>query len=149
MKIKSIFSNNGKIPAKYTSDGENINPPLEITELPDRTKTITLIIDDPDAFVGTWTHWIIWNIPVKSTAIKIKENSNPGIQGLNDFKKLNYGGPAPPSGTHRYFFKIYAIDTELNLEEGTTRQELERTMQTHILEKTELVGLYERKSKTL
>ncbi len=144
MQLKSVFDNNERIPGRYTCDGRNINPGLEISEIPEKTKSFALIVDDPDAPAGTWVHWIIFNIP--PTIIKIEENSIPthSKQGTNDFKKLDYGGPCPPSGTHKYFFKIYALDSELELEEGASKKELENAMKEHILEKAELIGLYSR-----
>jgi len=143
MKITSIaFSHNEKIPQKYTCDGEDINPPLEITEIPAEAKSLALIVDDPDAPVGTWVHWIVFNIPADVS--NIGEDRVPGKQGINDFKKENYGGPCPPSGTHRYFFKAYALDQKLELQEGATKQELLDAMKRHILEQSELIGLYSR-----
>ncbi|HPP66516.1 MAG TPA: YbhB/YbcL family Raf kinase inhibitor-like protein [bacterium] len=136
------FQHNTMIPAKYTCEGTNVNPPLVIEKIPEKTKSLVLIVDDPDAPMGTWTHWIVFNIPCKATKIEIEENSIPGIQGLNDFKKITYGGPCPPSGTHRYFFRIYALDTSLNLKEGTKRQDLEQAMHQHILAYAEFIGLY-------
>jgi len=142
MKITSPdFENNGHIPPKFTCQGEDINPPLLIDGIPEGTKTLALIVDDPDAPMGTWIHWVVFNIPVVS---KIEENTIPGKQGSNDFGRKDYGGPCPPSGTHRYFFKIYALDSKLNLEEGTSKQELEKGMQGHILDSAELIGLYKK-----
>ncbi len=136
------FKHNEKIPVKFTGDGEDINPNLEISEIPEDTKSLVLIMDDPDAPVGTFTHWMVWNISPKLT--DIRENSAPenAIQGRNDFGKIGYGGPMPPSGTHRYFFKIYALDTELDLTEGAGKEEVEVAMHGHILDKAELTGLY-------
>jgi Raf kinase inhibitor-like YbhB/YbcL family protein len=144
MQIKSIFQNNAFIPSKYTADGEDINPPLEISEIPQDAKTLVLIVDDPDAPARIWTHWILFNIPIIN---KINENSVPlsAVQGLNDFKVLKYKGPSPPSGTHRYFFKLYALDTKLNLPDGSKKSEIENAMRNHILAKAELIGLYKRK----
>jgi len=142
MKIKSIFSDGEKIPVKYTADEEDINPSLEISGIPEGAKTLALIVDDPDAPIGTWVHWLVWNIPASKT--KIEENSVPGIQGINDFRKRDYGGPNPPSGTHRYFFKLYALDSELNLPEGSKKAELEKAMQGHILATAQLIGKYSR-----
>ncbi|MBD3252669.1 YbhB/YbcL family Raf kinase inhibitor-like protein [Candidatus Pacearchaeota archaeon] len=143
MKLQSVFNNNDKIPEKYTCDGDDINPLLEISDIPENTKTLVLIVDDPDAPMGIWVHWILFNIPVIG---KIEENSVPegAVQGINDFKKPEYGGPCPPGGTHRYFFKLYALDTELDLAEGATKAEVEQAMKNHVLDKTELVGLYSR-----
>ena len=142
MKIKSIFSDGEKIPVKYTADEEDINPSLEISGIPEGAKTLALIVDDPDAPMGTWVHWLVWNIPASKS--KIEENSIPGTQGTNDFRKQGYGGPSPPSGTHRYFFKLYALDTELNLPEGSKKAELEKAMQGHILATAQLIGKYSR-----
>lgn len=145
MKVKSVFANNEKIPAKYTCDGNDTSPPLESSEIPTGTKTLAIIADDPDAPMGTWVHWLVWNIPVSGTTVKINEGEKIGTEGKNDFGKKEYGGPCPPSGTHRYFFKIYALDTELTLEEGSTKAQLEKAMKGHILAKAELIGLYSRK----
>jgi len=145
MKITSqAFSHNSFIPKKYTCDGENISPPLIITEAPANAKSLVLIVDDPDAPAGTWVHWVVFNID--PTIKEIGENSVPAgaILGKNDFGKLDYGGPCPPSGTHRYFFKIYTLDTTLNLPEGTTKAEAEKSMEGHVLDKEELVGLYKK-----
>lgn len=140
--IKSpSFGKNQKIPRKYTCDGDDINPQLQIEQLPSETKSLVLIIDDPDAPNGTWDHWVLWNIP--STG-KIEENSVPGIEGLNSFGKHSYGGPCPPSGTHRYFFKVYALDTELKLGSDAEKKNVETAMRNHILAKGELIGIYSR-----
>lgn len=147
MKIQSpAFNNNEKIPDRYTADGEDINPPLIISEIPKNAKFLALINDDPDAPIGGWVHWVIFNIPVSGTSLEIKENSTPenAVLGINDFKKLKYGGPAPPSGTHRYFFKVYALDNKLNLQEGASKSQVEKAMENHILDKAELIGLYSR-----
>lgn len=142
MKLSSPeFEHNGFIPKKFTCQGEDVNPTLVIEDIPDGTKSLALIMDDPDAPMGTWVHWVVFNIPVIS---RIEENSVPGKQGINDFGRLNYGGPCPPSGTHRYFFKLYALDTELDLGEGITKKELEEAMEGHILQKVELIGLYKK-----
>ncbi len=143
----SAFQHNTMIPVKYTCEGMDINPPLLIDGIPEKTKSIVLIMDDPDAPVGTWIHWIVFNIPCTGTKLEIKENSIPGIPGWNDFRRVNYGGPCPPSGTHRYFFKVYALDTMLNLRKGAKRQEVERAMQGHILAQAELIGLYKRQGR--
>lgn len=140
MKLTSPeFKNNQPIPEKFSCDGKDINPTLIIEDLPEGTKTLALIVDDPDAPAGTWVHWVVFNI--RPTG-KIEEDSIPGIQGVNDFKKLNYGGPCPPAGTHRYFFKLYALSSELELQEGASKKELEEVMQDTLIDKTELVGVY-------
>ena len=145
MKItSSAFQNNSKIPIKYTCDGENINPPLSFSDVPGNAKSLVLIMDDPDAPSKTWTHWTVFNISSVST--EIKENSVPGgsIEGMTDFGKLGYGGPCPPSGTHRYFFKFYALDIMLDLKMGANKEQLESAMQGHTLAQSELIGLYSR-----
>ncbi|MDP2926465.1 MAG: YbhB/YbcL family Raf kinase inhibitor-like protein [Nanoarchaeota archaeon] len=144
MKIQSVFNNKEVIPRKYTADGEDVNPPIEIIDAPVNAKGFALIIDDPDAPIGDWVHWIVFNIPADIK--KIDENSVPknSKEGINDFKRLRYGGPSPPSGTHRYFFKLYALDTLLNLS-NPRKADLERAMQGHILAKAELIGLYSSK----
>ena len=142
MKILSReFGNNEYIPKKFTCQGQDINPPLTIDEIPQESKSLALIVDDPDASGGMWVHWVVFNIPVTS---KIDEASIPGKQGINDFGRKNYGGPCPPSGTHRYFFKIYALDEMLDAEEGISKEELESSMESHILDKAELIGLYKK-----
>jgi len=147
MKINSVFRQGEKIPARYTADGENINPPLEISEIPSGAKSLVLIIDDPDAPSGIWVHWILINIFVSSSNFKIEENSIPrgAVQLLNSARGKNYHGPSPPSGTHRYFFKIYALDNFLKISEDKTKREVEKEMQGHILDRAELMGLYSRR----
>ncbi len=143
LKITSpAFENNGLIPSKYACDGEDVNPPLKIEGTPDGTQSLVLIVDDPDAPMGTWDHWIVWNIP--PTGI-IEENSLPGVEGLNDFQKKSYGGPCPPSGTHRYFFKVYALGTKLELESKARKKNIERAMEGNILAKGVIVGRYGRR----
>jgi len=142
MKITSPdFKNNELIPKKFTCDGEDASPGLLIEGIPQQAKSLALIVDDPDAPMGTWVHWVVYDMP---PAGRIGQNSIPGKQGTNDFGKRNYGGPCPPSGTHRYFFKIYALDAMLDLKEGLSKKELEHLLQGHVLEKAELVGLYKR-----
>lgn len=135
------FSNKGFIPKKFSCQGEDINPVLTIENIPADTKSLALIIDDPDAPMGTWVHWVVYDMPVISG---IKEDSVPGIEGINDFGRQAYGGPCPPSGTHRYFFKIYALDVKLNLEPRINKRGLERAMQGHIIDQAELIGLYKK-----
>lgn len=140
----SAFKNNEKISAKYTCDGENINPPLTFNEIPKTAQSLILISDDPDAPVGLWIHWLVWNIDPKTT--EVAENSVPSgaIQGTTSFGDAKYGGPCPPSGTHRYFFKLYALDTRLDLPKSTDKKALEKAMENHILAKAEIIGLYSR-----
>lgn len=137
----AAFTAMGSIPSKYTCDGANVNPPIEISGIPEKTQSLVLIVDDPDAPRGTWDHWIVWNIPPQPN---IAENSIPGLEGLNDFGKHHYGGPCPPSGTHRYFFKVYALDQMLELPANTRKGALEIAMKGHILAYGELVGRYQR-----
>jgi Raf kinase inhibitor-like YbhB/YbcL family protein len=135
------FDNNGFIPSRYTCDGKNVNPPLEIDNIPEETESLALIVDDPDAPMGTWDHWIVWNIrPVK----RIEEDQVPGTEGLNDFNKHSYGGPCPPSGTHRYFFKVYALDNTLELNQDSRKKDLEKAMEPHIIGKGVIIGQYKR-----
>jgi len=138
----SAFENNKLIPTKYTCDGANVNPPLTIEGVPEETKTLVLIVDDPDAPMGTFDHWIVWDIP--PTTSKIEENTVPGADGISSYRKHAYGGPCPPYGTHRYFFKVYALDVQLELSPASKKKDVEKAMQGHILAKGELVGLYRR-----
>lgn len=141
----SVFSEGSLIPSKYSCDGEDKNPELTIKDIPEGTKFLALIVDDPDAPGGTWTHWTVWNIPVTGNEMKLEENSVPGVQGTNDFGKLNYGGPCPPSGTHRYFFKVYALDSELDLAEGASVSELYKALnEIKPLGQGALMGKYKR-----
>lgn len=138
----AAFPDRTIIPPVYTHDGQNINPPLTIENIPSKTKSLALIVEDPDTSRKTsFVHWLMWNIP---PAPEIIEDSVPGFQGRNDFGNLRYDGPAPPSGTHRYFFKVYALDSLLKLKAGATRSELERIMTAHVIGYGELVGLYGR-----
>jgi len=137
----SVFKNKDVIPAKYTCDGEDVNPPLSVESVPEETESLVLIVDDPDAPMGMWDHWVVWDIPPTT---KIEENSVPGTEGLNDFGKYSYGGPCPPSGTHRYFFKVYALDKKLDLPSNSRKRNVEKAMEGHILAKGEIIGLYSR-----
>lgn len=145
MRLESpAFAHNQPIPTKYTCDGEDVSPPLKIFDVPANAKSLALIMDDPDAPRGTWLHWTVWNIPPDTQ--EIAENSVPqgAVEGMTDFGRPGYGGPCPPSGTHRYFFKLYALDTMLNLPPGAKLSELEAAMSGHILAQAELIGLYSR-----
>ncbi|MDE2026107.1 MAG: YbhB/YbcL family Raf kinase inhibitor-like protein [Patescibacteria group bacterium] len=145
MNIQSrAFQNGQAIPSIYTCDGENINPPLTISSVPIAAQSLVLIVEDPDSPSGTFTHWLVFNIqPLTSS---ISENSVPdqAIEGLNDFGQIRYGGPCPGSGTHHYIFKLYALDTTLNLLEGAKKADLINKMQNHILEQAELTGTYKK-----
>ena len=142
LKLTSpAFKDNENIPSKYTCQGDDINPPLNIEGIPENAKSLALIIDDPDAPMGNWDHWVVWNIPITS---KIEEGKVPegAVQGINDFGKHDYGGPCPPSGTHRYMFKLFALDTPLDINENSEKGDVENAMQAHIIAETKLVGLY-------
>ncbi len=145
----SAFKHGEPIPSKYTCDGINISPPLKWEGVPEGTKSLALICDDPDAPAGDWVHWVVYFIPPNATQLKegILKSKEPadGIkQGTTDFRSVGYGGPCPPSGTHRYFFKLYALDTVLALNSSATKKMLLDAMKNHIIEKTELMGTYKR-----
>ena len=148
--IKSSAFNEGEpIPKKFTCDGEDISPELSWDGTPEGTKTFALINDDPDAPGKTWVHWVIFNIPGSATSLPEnmptdKELSDGSRQGTNDFRKIGYGGPCPPGGTHRYYFKLYALDTKLTLKPGALKQELLAAMKGHIVDEGQLMGTYAR-----
>ena len=143
MKIISrAFEEGESIPDKYTCTGKDISPPLEFKEVPQKAESLVLVVDDPDAPSGTWLHWTVWNI--KPSTGKIKEDSVPAgaVEGITDFGEPGYGGPCPPSGEHRYRFKVFALSRKLNLEQGAEKEELERAMEDYVIEKDTLVGVY-------
>jgi Raf kinase inhibitor-like YbhB/YbcL family protein len=149
--VKSTaFANGGEISKRYTCEGADLSPALNWVDVPAGTQSLALIADDPDAPVGTWTHWIIWNISAKATVLpegvpQLETLDNGARQGRNDFKRIGYGGPCPPPGkTHRYFFKLYALDARLDVKAGASRTELELAMKRHVLSLTELMGTYRR-----
>jgi Raf kinase inhibitor-like YbhB/YbcL family protein len=145
MRIKTTaFQEGGNIPSKFTCDGPDANPPLRFEGAPAEAKSLALIADDPDAPGGLFTHWLVWNIDPKTTSVE--ENSAPsnGVQGKNDFGKSGYGGPCPPSGTHRYVFKIFALDRQLDLAADSKRAQLDAQMRGHIIAQGELIGRYSR-----
>jgi hypothetical protein len=150
MEITSTaFTEEGMIPRRFTCDGEDVSPPLRWQGAPPGTKSLALIADDPDAPHKTWVHWVLYNLPAASGGLP--ENVPPertltggGHQGSNDFGRLGYGGPCPPSGTHRYFFKLFALDGELDLAPGATKEELQRAMAGHVLAEAQLMGRYRR-----
>ena len=150
IEIKSsAFDEGGIIPKKYTCDGADVSPTLSWTSVPEETKTIALICDDPDAPMGTWVHWVLFNLPadVKELPENVpseKNLDNGTMQGTNDFGKIGYGGPCPPDREHRYIFKLFALDAELELAEGSTKAEVEQAIQGHIIAQAELMGKYER-----
>ncbi|HTZ10944.1 MAG TPA: YbhB/YbcL family Raf kinase inhibitor-like protein [Candidatus Margulisiibacteriota bacterium] len=143
MRISSpAFKDNEYIPSKYTCEGEDINPEILVSGIPEGAKSLALIMDDPDAPMGTWVHWVVFDMPLVA---RIEENSSPGKPGVGTSGAKEYHGPCPPSGTHRYFFKFYALDTQLGLNEGISKGQLEKAMQGHILEKAEIIGLYKKR----
>lgn len=145
MKItSSAFQEGANIPSKFTCDGANTSPPLQIADVPSDAKTLALITDDPDAPSGLFTHWTVWNIPVQTGSIG-EGNVPKGVQGINDFGKSGYGGPCPPSGTHRYYFKIFALDRDLDLPFGAKRDQLDAAMKGHVIAQGQLMGRYSRK----
>ncbi|HVO75314.1 MAG TPA: YbhB/YbcL family Raf kinase inhibitor-like protein [Ignavibacteriaceae bacterium] len=152
MSIKvtsSAFENGEFIPAKYTCDGANISPPLSWSGIPEGAKTLALIADDPDAPGRTFVHWVIFNLPVHEKelleGVTPSRNISEALMGTNDFGHIGYGGPCPPSGTHRYFFKLYALNSAVHLEAGATKDQLLKAMEKHILGQGELMGKYKRK----
>ena len=150
IQIKSsAFEDGGMIPRSYTCDEKDVSPDLAWAGVPEGTKTLALICDDPDAPVGTWVHWVLFNIPPEETGLPAEiaseaEMANGARHGTNDFRRLGYGGPCPPGGTHRYFFKLYALDTALDLDSGATKAQVEDAMQGHILAEGQLMGRYAR-----
>jgi Raf kinase inhibitor-like YbhB/YbcL family protein len=145
MKItSSAFQQGANIPSKFSCDGANTSPPLQFSDPPTEAKSLVLIVDDPDAPSGLFTHWAVWNISPQT--ITIAEGSTPkGVQGTNDFGKSGYGGPCPPSGSHRYYFKIFALDRELDLPFGAKRGQLDAAMKGHVVAQGEVMGRYSRK----
>ena len=146
----SAFQEGGMIPSKYTCDGQDISPPLSWEGTPEATKSIALISDDPDAPMGTWVHWVMWNIPPNVHELTENVSSNPELpdgsrQGITDFGRSGYGGPCPPGGTHRYYFKVYALDTVLELSNRTKKTDLLKAMKGHILAEGQLMGKYKRR----
>ncbi len=152
MKLESAgFKTGDKIPKKYTYTGQNISPQISWDDAPEGTKSFVLIADDPDAPPGNWVHWLVYNVPVEAHSLSedidgISHLKDGTLQGQNDFRQIGYDGPIPPEGhgSHRYFFRLYALDIKLTLRPGANRTELERAMKGHILEQTELMGTYER-----
>ncbi len=151
MELKSqAFSSGDLIPSVHTCDGSDTSPPLSWTDPPAGTKSFALISDDPDAPVGTWVHWVLWNLPSAARSLEPNQPKKESLpsgarQGTTDFRRIGYGGPCPPSGTHRYFFKLYALDTSLDLPSSATQKDLEKAMQGHILVQAELMGKYRRR----
>ena len=131
------------IPIRFSCKGMDISSELRIDEVPGNAKSLALIMDDPDAPVDTFVHWVVWNIPPDTKTLK-EGQSPPGIQGMTDFRKRGYGGPCPPSGIHRYYFKLYALDTTLEISTNSTKKDLEHAMNGHIIDKTEMIGLFKK-----
>ena len=145
----TAFAPGEPIPRKYTCDGEDISPPLQWSDPPQGTQSFALINDDPDAPVGTWVHWVLYNLPAKARALPEAippdaELPDGSRHGENSWRRMGYGGPCPPSGTHRYFFKLYALDTMLDLAAGASKEQLLQAMEGHILAQTEVMGVYTR-----
>ncbi|HKY55007.1 MAG TPA: YbhB/YbcL family Raf kinase inhibitor-like protein [Anaerolineales bacterium] len=136
------FANGQSIPAKYTCKGKNISPALAWTEPPAGTQSLALIMDDPDAPSGTWVHWVLFNIPVGTRNLQEGLSASGISIGKNSWGDMRYGGPCPPSGTHRYFFKLYALDSNLSLSPGATKDQLLKAMDGHILAQSELMGTF-------
>jgi Raf kinase inhibitor-like YbhB/YbcL family protein len=144
--LSTAFENNQYIPAEYTCDGANINPPLTFSEVPRDTMSLALIVDDPDAPAGLFTHWLLYDM--SQATMQILENDTPetGLQGTNSFGDTAYGGPCPPSGTHRYFFRLFALRSMLHIPAGASREAVDKAIRNNtVLETAQLVGLYERK----
>ena len=145
----SAFSEGRMIPGKYTCDGSDVSPPLNWKAAPTGTKSYVLICDDPDAPVGTWVHWVYYDIPAETESLpeNVATDEQPahgGTQGINDFRKIGYGGPCPPGGTHRYYFKLFALDTLLDLSSGATKKQVLKAMENHIIGQAQLMGKYRR-----
>ncbi len=140
------FENNGVIPEKFTCDGDNINPVLVIEDIPPEAVSLALIMDDPDSEKGIWIHWVVFDIPITN---RIEKNSVSGKQGMNDFGRLDYGGPCPHAGTHGYRFKMYALDAELGLEIGASVEDVEYAMVRHIVDRGILTGRYQNKEERM
>ena len=145
MKLTSpVFENNQMIPARYTCDGDDMNPPLKISVIPRATKSLALIVDDPDAPNGDWVHWTLWNILPQVDEIDEGNIPNGAVEGLTDFGRNGWGGPCPPAGRHRYQFKLYALDNELHLANDATKADILTAIEGHVLEQSILIGLYQR-----
>jgi Raf kinase inhibitor-like YbhB/YbcL family protein len=151
MKLtSSAFHEGGAIPKDQTCDGKNISPSLTWSDVPRGAKTLALLCDDPDAPAGVWVHWVLFNIPatvngLQPNVLKTRTIPNGARQGINDFRQVGYGGPCPPKGaSHRYFFKLYALDADLNLDPGCTKSDVERSMAGHVLAEANLMGRYQR-----
>ena len=146
MKItSSAFQEGGTIPEKFSKNEQNVSPELRIEGAPAEARSLALIVDDPDAPVGLFTHWLAWNIDPKTTEIAEGGPPTGAVQGKNDFGELGYGGPQPPSGTHRYYFRVFALDRSLDLKPGAKRREVDAAMKGHIIAQGQLMGRYSKK----
>jgi len=146
MRLNStVFNNNQHLPEQYTCDGENINPPLTIAEVPEQAKSLVLIVEDLDALMGIWVHWLLFNINPTTTTIEANSRPVEAVPGLTGFGSTDYGGPCPSNGTHRYLFKLYALDLKLQLPAGINKETLEEAIRGHVIAQTQLIGLYRRK----
>lgn len=139
----SAFEHETSMPSKYTCDGPNVSPPLAWSNVPEGTASFALVMDDPDAPGGTWDHWIVFNIPPSVSGVAESEEPE-GVPGKNSFGRSGYGGPCPPSGSHRYIFRLYALDASLDISEGSSKAEVLGSMEGHIIEQAELMGTYQR-----
>lgn len=150
MKLSSpAFADGAVIPMRYTCTGDDVSPPLAWSDTPAGAKSLALIVDDPDAPAGTWVHWVAFNLPVTAGGLPegikdAKQLPSGGTQGTNSWRRIGYGGPCPPSGTHRYFFKLYALDTTLSLGNNATAKDLQAAMKGHILAESQLMGRFKR-----
>lgn len=146
MKITSpVFQEGGTIPEKFSKNGQNVSPELRIEGIPAEAKGLALIVDDPDAPVGLFTHWLVWNLDPKTNDIAEGSAPNGSVQGKNDFGEIGYGGPQPPSGTHRYYFKVFALNRTLDLKAGAKRREVDAAMKGHVIAQGQLMGRYSKK----
>lgn len=145
MRLTSpVFTNNQKIPNKYTCDGEDVNPPLVFQDVSEEAQSLVLVVEDPDAPGKVWVHWVVFNINPHTRGVGEDSVPEDGMEGVTDFGHTGYGGPCPPTGPHRYFFRLYALNTTLDATEDITKQELEQLIENHIIDKAELIGLYTR-----
>lgn len=151
IKLKSTaFGEDGMIPKKYTCEGLDVSPPFSWTAVPAGTKSLAFTCDDPDAPGGTWVHWVLFNLPANIQELpenipQQKMLANGAKQGMNDFRNVGYGGPCPPTGTHRYYFRLHALDTKIDLEAGIKKKQLMEAMEGHILAEGQLMGKYKRR----
>lgn len=144
MKLTTVFPDGGQIPSEYTCDGKDLAPVLNISDVPANAKNLALIVDDPDAPMGTWVHWVLYNIPADTKTIDDSNLPKEAKSGITDFGRTGWGGPCPPSGSHRYFFKLYALDKSTDLPAGLTKDQLTKEIKDSVIEKAQVMGLYKR-----